>query len=54
MVTYVILVNVLGGKAGNRISIEDQINLAASGVKTWSGHAGATFKELSIDLVSFP
>ena len=53
MVTYVVLVNVLGGEADNRISIEDQVNLAASGIKTWSGHAGAAFKVLSINLVSF-
>ena len=28
--TYVVLVNVLGGEADNRISIEDQVNLASA------------------------
>lgn len=54
MVTYIVLVNVLSGKPGNKISIENQANLATSGVKSWSWHAGAAFKVLSKDIVSFP
>lgn len=54
MVTYIVLVNVLSRETGNRISIEDEANLATSGVKSWSWHAGAAFKVLSIDIISFP
>jgi hypothetical protein len=54
MVTYIVLVNVLSGKTGNKISIEDQAHLATSGVKSWSWHVGAAFKVLSKDIVSFP
>jgi hypothetical protein len=54
MVTYIILMDILSGKASDRISVQNQVDLTTSGIESRSGHAGAAFEVLSIDLVSFP